>query len=122
MFLALFQLVFNAAALWVAQYLGTGLIITGGLKNYLIAGVILGILNLGLKPILKTITFPLIILTLGLFNLVLNGLMLWLVDYFFVFVSIPTWQALVWSTLVIWFVNLIFNQAAKGLAASDDHE
>jgi putative membrane protein len=65
----------NAAALWVADVLFTGVRIDGW-KAYLIGAAVLGIANGIIKPVLALLTLPLIILTLGLFLLVTNALML----------------------------------------------
>ncbi|THU02496.1 phage holin family protein [Lampropedia puyangensis] len=67
----------SALALMLVAYLLPGVHI----KNYqsaLIAAVILGLINAVLRPLLAFITFPLTVLTLGLFYLVLNGLLFWL--------------------------------------------
>ncbi len=49
-------------------------------ESALIAGIALGLVNFLIKPILKILTLPITILTLGLFLLVINGLMVLLVD------------------------------------------
>ena len=49
-------------------------------KSAIIVGIVLGFVNFLIKPILKFLTFPITILTLGLFLLVINGLMVLLVD------------------------------------------
>jgi putative membrane protein len=51
-----------------------------GFLAALVAAFLLGIVNTIIKPILVLFTLPLTILTLGLFLLVINGLMLWLVS------------------------------------------
>ena len=103
----------NALALYVAFLVVPGFIITGGWESYLIAGIILGLLNIIVRPIVKLISFPLIILTLGLFIIVINALMLWLVDYWFTFVTIETLTALVLATLVVSVVNMLVSFVSK---------
>jgi putative membrane protein len=73
----LIRLLVNAAALWVATRIVTGVTSTGALPLIGVA-IVFGIVNAVIRPILKFFTFPLFILTFGLFALVLNGLMLWL--------------------------------------------
>ena len=68
----------NAAALWVATRLVHGVSYEGGWVPFLGVSVIFGAVNATIRPVAKVLTFPLIILTLGLFALVVNGLMLWL--------------------------------------------
>lgn len=68
----------NAAALWVAASLISGIVVTGGLWPLLVAALVVGLLNALVKPVLLVLTFPLTVLSLGLFLLVLNGFLLWL--------------------------------------------
>jgi len=103
----------NSLALYVATLFVQGFKINGGIKEYLLAGIILGVLNMIVKPVLKLISMPIIILTLGIFSLVINALMLWGVHYFFDFVVIDDLYALVWATLVITIVNTIISKVTK---------
>jgi putative membrane protein len=68
--------VLNAFALWVAAALVPGLDFTGGPVRLLLVSAVFGIVNSTLRPLLTILTCPLIVLTLGLFTLVINGLML----------------------------------------------
>jgi putative membrane protein len=72
------RLLVNAAALWVATQIVPGVTYAGGLLPFLGVALVFGVVNTFLRPVAKVLTFPLIILTLGLFALVVNGLMLWL--------------------------------------------
>jgi putative membrane protein len=74
----LIRLVVNAAALWVATQIVPGVGYTGGLLPFLGVALVFGFVNAFIRPIAKVLTFPLIIITLGIFALVVNGLMLWL--------------------------------------------
>ena len=103
----LLRIVGNALALYAANFFVSGFAVVGGWKEYMIAGGTLGLLNLIVKPILKTLTFPLILLTLGLFTLVINGMLVWGIDYLFDFILIGSWGALFWGTLVITVMNLL---------------
>jgi len=68
----------NAAALWVATRLVPGVTYVGGWLPFLGVALVFGFINAFIRPIAKVLTFPLIIVTLGIFSLVVNGLMLWL--------------------------------------------
>src|SRR3989339_955756 len=104
----LIRILGNSAALYVATYfLSPAFIITGGIKEYLLAGVALGLLNMIVRPALKLVLSPIIIITLGLFIIVINALMLWLVDYAFVSVPINNLTTLVWATLIVSLVNMV---------------
>lgn len=78
---ALLQIVLNGVAVLVAAYLVPGISWTGSLPYLLVAGLVLGLINLLVKPIVSLFSLPLIVLTLGLFYLAINGLMLLLADY-----------------------------------------
>jgi putative membrane protein len=79
---ALLQIVLNGVALLIAAKIVPGIVYTGSLAQLLLAGLVLGLLNLLVKPILSFFSFPFIVLTLGLFYLVINGLILLLASYF----------------------------------------
>lgn len=72
------RLLVNAAALWVATRIVPGVSYDGGLVPFLLVALVFGVINATLRPLAKVLTFPLIIVTFGLFALVVNGLMLWL--------------------------------------------
>jgi putative membrane protein len=74
----LIRLLVNATALWVATQIVPGVTYDGGPLPMLGVALVFGVLNASLRPLAKILTFPLIILTLGIFALVINGLMLWL--------------------------------------------
>lgn len=70
------RLVITALALWVAVRLVPGIDFTGSALALLGVSLVFGAVNAVLKPILTVLTCPLIFLTLGLFTLVLNALLL----------------------------------------------
>ena len=72
------RLVINAIALWLATRLVDGLTFDGDVAFLFVVALIFGVVNSVVKPILMLLTFPALILSLGLFLLVLNALMLWL--------------------------------------------
>ena len=74
----LVRLLINAAALWVATQFVPGISFDGDWRLLFAVALIFGALNVVVRPILKILTFPFLILTLGLFIFVLNALMLWL--------------------------------------------
>ena len=68
----------NAAALYAATRLVPGVTFTGDWLPFMGVAIVFGVVNAFIGPIAKILTFPLIIVTLGIFALVVNGLMLWL--------------------------------------------
>jgi len=74
----LLRWVINAVAVFAAIALVPGVSADGGWSVYFLVALILGLVNALIAPVLKLLTCPLILLTLGLFTLVINGAMLWL--------------------------------------------
>ena len=103
----------NTVALYVASLIVAGFVVSGSWEQYLAAGLILAILNTIVRPILKVLSFPLILLTLGLFTFVINILMLWFLDYLVLFVTIQGFMPLFWGTIVVSIVNLFFSLIAR---------
>ncbi len=77
--LFLLRLIINMVAILIIAHLLPSLIRVEGWMAALAAAFLLGVVNALLRPLLILLTFPLTILTLGLFLLVINGIMLWLV-------------------------------------------
>jgi putative membrane protein len=75
----LLKIVIGAAALWVAVQVVGGLEFDGSVATLLIIALILGVINAVVRPILKLLSLPLVVLTLGLFLLVVNAITLWIV-------------------------------------------
>lgn len=67
--------VISAASLMIVAYLFPGIKVTG-LGAALIAPIVIGLINATIGPVLKILTFPLTLLTFGIFLLVINALML----------------------------------------------
>lgn len=73
-------LALNTAAVYLVTQLLEGFQVTGGTFGYVLTGVVIGFLNLFLKPILKILSLPFLFLTVGLFTIVLNALILYLAE------------------------------------------
>jgi putative membrane protein len=70
--------VINAIALYLAVFLLPGIDLEGGLVSIVWLALIFGLINALFRPLLQFLTCPLIILTLGLFTLVINTFLFWL--------------------------------------------
>jgi putative membrane protein len=70
--------IIDAVAVYAAMIFVPGISATNGVGVFLWVALILGLVNAFIEPLIKLLTCPLIILSLGLFTLVINGLMLWL--------------------------------------------
>ncbi len=97
----------NILGLYLAHLWVAGFAVSGGWLGYLLAGLVLGLLNLIVKPVLKIISTPLIIISLGLFLLVINAVILWLAAQLTHYIIIENLIALLWATLIMAVVNFI---------------
>jgi putative membrane protein len=105
----------NLAALWVADALWDGVRIHGW-AAFLIGSAVLGIANAILKPLLTVLTLPLIVITLGLFYLVINIGMVALAEWIAPNFSIDGFWSYVGTVVVVWAVNWIGDQVVGDVA------
>ena len=109
----LIRLFVNAAALWVATRVVPGVTFDGGPLPMLGVALVFGVLNASLRPLAKILTFPLIIVTLGIFALVINGLMLWLTSSLSSALGlgfhVAGFWAAFWGALVVSLVSTILS-------------
>jgi putative membrane protein len=77
----LLRLLINAAALWVAIQVVGGIDHRGSWWSLLLVALLFGALNAGVRPLLKLLSIPLLIVTLGLFIFVINAVMLMLTGW-----------------------------------------
>lgn len=110
----------NAAALWAAASIVPGLEFTGGLGRLLLVAAVFGIVNSILRPLLTVLTCPLIVLTLGLFTLVINALMLlvtgWLSESWSLGFTVTGFWSAFWGGLVVGVVSMVLALLLPGQA------
>src|SRR5512143_4051332 len=106
----IFRLLIHMVAILIISYLLPGLIRVDGIWAALVAAFLLGIVNTVLRPILIFFTLPITILTLGLFLLVINGLMLWLVSTVVKGFYVEGFWGAVLGSLLISFVSWILSR------------
>src|ERR671928_1167755 len=106
----------NAAALWIANSLWDSVSIHG-FWAYFIGAAVLGIANAVLKPLLAVLTLPLIIVTLGLFYLVINIAMVALAEWIAPDFSIDGFWTYVGTVVVVWAVNWIGREVVDRVEA-----
>jgi len=94
----------NILALWVADGIFDSVRIDGWWA-YVIGSLVLGIANTTIKPILALLTLPLIIVTLGLFYLVINIAMVALAEWIAPDFSIDGFWTYVGVVIIVWLVN-----------------
>jgi len=100
----------TASTVYISQFLVDGILV----KNFfsaIIASLFIGFLNTFIKPILALITLPAILLTFGLFMLVINTLLLWFAGEILEGIEITGFIPAFWGSIIIslgtWFGNTL---------------
>jgi putative membrane protein len=106
----IFRLLIHMVAILIISYLLPGLIRVDGIWAALVAAFLLGIVNTVLRPILIFFTLPITILTLGLFLLVINGLMLLLVSSIVSGFHVNGFWGAVLGSILISFVSWVLSR------------
>lgn len=109
----IFRWLFNSFGLWLAAELLPGISFNGEWWMFLIAGLIFSIINAIIRPILIILSLPAIVLTLGLFTLVVNSFMLYLVTVFYDRLTVESFSASILAVIIIWIVNFALNTVIK---------
>ncbi|HTY79820.1 MAG TPA: phage holin family protein [Candidatus Bathyarchaeia archaeon] len=112
----LLRVLINALAIMLAASIVPGIEVNG-LGAALVGGLLLGLVNAVVRPVLIVLTFPITILTLGLFLLVLNGLCFWLASAVVKgFVVAGFWSAFFGAlivSLVSWIATALISDGGK---------
>ena len=103
------RLFINAVALWVAARLVAGIDLSGEFAPVFLVAAVFGLVNTLLKPLIMLLSLPFVILTLGLFTLVVNALMLLLTAALVASLSVTDFLAALWGSLLISLVSLLFS-------------
>ncbi|HEX7344889.1 MAG TPA: phage holin family protein [bacterium] len=115
----LFRWAITAFSLFVAAWIVPGIRVEGDAwLAYAVTAAILSLVNIYLKPLLKLLSCSLIILTLGLFLLVINGFALWLtsavaVNWFHIGFYVDGFWAAFWGGLIVGFISLVLSVMLK---------
>jgi putative membrane protein len=102
----LLRIVVYTLALLVAAHVVPGIRLDG-LMSAVVAGLLLGVVNAIVRPVLVLLTFPITLLTLGLFLLVLNAFCLWLVSAFVPGFHVAGFWPAFWGALLVSVVSWI---------------
>jgi putative membrane protein len=95
----------NAVALYATTQVVPGITWSGDLVGLLVAGAVFGLLNLIVRPLAMLLALPFIVLTLGLFYFVVNGLLLLVFSWFMPTYHVSGLWAGILGSLVIMLVN-----------------
>jgi putative membrane protein len=112
------RLVVNAIALWIAATIVGGVEIESAstqeqVFTLIVVAAIFGVINTLVRPVVRLLSLPAYLLTLGLFTFVVNALMLWLTSWVAGLFDVPFhvdgfWAALL-GALVVTFVSWLLN-------------
>ncbi len=120
-------------ALWVVTLVVSGIEFVGGdntlqrIGIIVVVAVIFGLVNAIIKPIVQILSIPLYILTLGLFHIVVNALMLWITSWITettthwgLYIDDFWWTA-IWASIVLsvvsWLLSLVVRDATRSRAS-----
>jgi len=101
----IFQIAGGVLSFWLAVKFVPGVEFTGEIKYLIMAGAFLGLINFFIKPIVRIITLPLRVLTLGIFGLIVDMGIIWLISIAFPELVIQGLAPLFWTTVIVWLVG-----------------
>lgn len=96
-----------AFAMWVTTFV-PGVTVYGGVGTYLWVALLFGLINSTLGSIVKIVTFPVSLLTFGLFFFIINAAMLSLTDAWSTKFDVEGFGAAIWSALIISVITTLF--------------
>ena len=106
----------GAVGLWLASKIVPGIEIRG-VETLALAALVLGLVNAFVRPVVVVLTLPLTLVTLGLFLLVVNAAMIWLVTVFLHGFVVHGFWAAIWAAVVTgvvsWFASGFIGAAGK---------
>jgi putative membrane protein len=105
-----------AVAFGVTSWLLDGMEVSGGVWGYIWVSALFGIVNAIIGTIIRLFTFPLILLTFGLFAVLVNALLLQITDALSSHLTIDDffWTA-IWAAIILAFVSVVLSVAVRAL-------
>ena len=107
----LFHWLVSAIAIGLAAYLIPGIEVT--ILGALVLAVVLGLINTFVKPVIRILTLPITIITLGLFSLVVNALFIVLAGKLVPGFSVPGFWPAFWFSILLSLINTMFGVTRK---------
>ena len=112
------RVLINFLGLWAAAELMTGNIMyQDKLPTLIVAALIFSIVNAVLRPLVVILSLPAIVLTLGLFTLVVNAFMLYLVTKIYPAFQLRSFWTAVVAAIIIWIVNYLLTELLEPKSA-----
>ena len=103
----------NGLGLYASTKIIPGFTAPTDLQDLLVAAIVFAAINLLIKPIVNLVMSPIIFITFGIATIVINGAMLYLLDYLLPTVTIAGLEPLIYATLLISVINVTFGVAKK---------
>lgn len=107
------RVMINALSIVIAEKLLEGVTFTGEWWKMIIVGAVFGIVNSVIKPVVQLLSIPFIVLTLGLFTLIINTLMLSLTaalsDTFHLGFQIRGFWAAFWGAIIVSIMSMLLS-------------
>ena len=105
----LYTWIVNVAAIWVASIFVDGVDYSEDYWVLIVAGLVFGLVNFLVKPIVKLLALPVIFLTLGLALFFINLLMLYITSWIVSGFDLNSFMSAIWATLIITIVNWVLH-------------
>ncbi|MBM3204765.1 phage holin family protein [Candidatus Uhrbacteria bacterium] len=109
----LLRLFLNALTVMLVAYLVPGVLIKD-FPHAFFAAVVIGLVNALIRPVLRILSLPITIITLGLFTLIINALMFWLASKLSPGFTIVNFSSAFWGGLIFWLVSWVTNGLIRG--------
>ena len=108
----LFRYIAVAVAVYLTVNLVPGIIVTGGWPTDLLIALVWSVIIMVIKPVLNILSLPITILTLGLFNLIINALLFWAMEWivpgFYVRGFLPALLGSIVLSIFSWLIEKVF--------------
>lgn len=99
----------NGVGLFIAAMLFSGVDYGNKLVVLVVASLIFGLVNSLIRPLIVLLSLPAIVLTLGLFTLVVNALMLWITSLLYPAFQVQSALSAIGAVIVVWVINYFFD-------------
>jgi len=107
------QVIGAIIGLWIAYNFIDNVFFTGSHLDLIFIGFVLALFNIFIRPILNFFALPLRILTLGLFSIIINMIIIWLIDSLFTQLTITSLFALLLVSIIISICTGFFSFKVK---------
>ena len=105
----LYSWIVNVAAIWIASLFIDGVDYSEDYWILIVTGLVFSLVNLLVKPVVKLLSLPLVVLTLGIVLFFVNLLMLYITSWIVPGFDLDSFMAAIWATAVITGVNWVMH-------------